>query len=243
MSDGYRPALARIHDEAFGFIATGAAKVLIAGLRLNGFSGGQVVELAGGGGISSRMIVDAGFDVVGCDISPAMIDLARRRVPEGEFAVCSLYDMELPSGCVAVTAIGEALNYRFDERAGPRTMEEVFSRVHDALVPGGIFIFDVALSMPAMPRMEHMMWEGPGWQVTSETVENPDEATLERRIVSRTGPDLGEVDIENHLLALYRHEDVFAALRECGFDVATLASYAEDHRFSVHHGGFYAVKL
>lgn len=242
MADAYRAALARIHDEAFGFIATGAAKVLIAGLRLNGFSGGQVVELACGGGISSRLIVDAGFDVVGCDISPAMIDLARRRVPEGEFAVCSLYDMELPSGCVAVTAIGEAFNYRFDQRAGLQQLREAFAAIHEALAPGGIFILDVAQTTRGMPRMEHTMWEGPGWQVTSETIEDPATATLERRIVTRTGPDLADEDVEHHRLALYGHEQVFAALRESGFGVATLAAYAGDYNFSVFHGGFYAVK-
>lgn len=238
----YRAALAHIHDDGFGFIATGAAKVLLAGLQLNGFREGLVVELACGGGISSRMIVDGGFDVLGYDMSPDMIELARERVPEGRFEVASLYDAELPE-CVAVTGIGEAFNYKFDERAGFDAMRAVFERVHDALVPGGIFLFDVAQPGRGMPRLEHTTWEGTGWQVTSETVEAPGTDTLERRITSKRGPDLEEVDVEIHRLALYDHESVFAALRETGFDPATLASYAEDYRFGVGHGGFYAVAI
>ncbi len=238
----YRAALARIHDDGFGFIATGAAKMLLAGLALNRLSSGTVAELACGGGISSRMIADAGYDVCGFDISPDMVAIARDRVPEGKFEVCSLHDAELPDGCVAVTAIGEAFNYRFDQRTGFDAICAVFGRVRDALVGNGIFIFDVAQPGRAMPRLEHTMWEGPGWQVTSETVEHPGDQTLERRITSRTEPGLATEDTEIHRLALYDHEAVFAALREAGFDPATLASYADDYRFSAGHGGFYAVR-
>lgn len=235
----YRAALAQIHDDGFGFIATGAAKMLLAGLKLNGFTDGLVVELACGGGISSRMIVDGGFDVLGYDMSPDMIELARERVPEARFEVASLYDAELPE-CVAVTGIGEAFNYRFDERAGFESMRKVFERAHSALVPGGILIFDVAQPGRAMPRLERTTWEGDGWIVTSETIEAPGTDTLERHITSTRGD---EVDVEIHRLALYDHEAVFVALKEAGFDPATLASYAEDYRFGVGHGGFYAVKV
>jgi SAM-dependent methyltransferase len=239
----YGEALARIHDDGFGFIATGAAKLVLAGLKLNGFTDGVVAELACGGGISSLAISEAGYSVRGYDISESMIELARRRVPQGEFEVCSLYDAALPERCVAVTAIGEAFNYRFDPRAGFDSVRAVFDQVHGALVEGGIFVFDVAQPNRAMPRMEHTFWEGAGWQVTSEVVEDPDSATLERRITSRTGSALDRVDVELHRLWLYEHEAVFAALQEAGFDPATLASYGEDYRFSAGHGGFYAVKI
>lgn len=242
MKSAYRTALARVHDDGFGFIAEGSAKLLIEGLKLNGFGAGTVAELACGGGISSRIIVDAGYDVYGCDISPAMIEIARRRVPEADLTVCSLYDAELPADCVAVTAIGEAFNYRFDERAGIEAVTEVFARVHDALTPGGIFLLDVAQPTPMTPRLEHMVWEGEGWRATSECVEGTADATLERRITIRTGSRLEEEDVEIHRLALYDHEEVFGILRDCGFDVATLAAYGSGYRFSAAHGGFYAVR-
>jgi SAM-dependent methyltransferase len=237
----YGKNLAYVHDDSFGFIATGAAKVLLAGLKLNGIRDGLVVELACGSGISSRMIVDGGFDVHGFDISADMIELARERVSEARFDVVSLYDAEIPP-CVAVTGIGEAFNYRFDERAGFDSMVEVFGRVHEALVPGGIFLFDVAQPGRAHPRLEHTTWDGPAWEVTSETVEAPGTNTLERRITTKRGAQLDEIEVEIHRLALYDHEAVFAALRQVGFDPATLASYAEDYRFGVGHGAFYAVR-
>lgn len=241
MDDAYRAALTRVHDEGFGFIAAGAAQMLLAGLRLNGIRGGRVVELACGGGISARPIAEAGYDVHGCDISASMVALARERVPRGTFTVQSLYDAEIPT-CVAVTAVGEALNYRFDERAGIDSMRDVFEHAHAALEPGGILLFDVALRQPARPRLEHTMWEGTGWQVTSEAVEDPARGLLERRIVTRTGAHLEQEDVEIHRLVLYEHEEVFGALRETGFDPAVLAAYSGDYHFSAGHAGFYAVR-
>lgn len=240
MQDAYRAALTGIHDDAFGFIAEGAGRMLVAGLELNRIERGLVVELACGGGISSQIINDAGYDVFGCDSSESMIELARRRVPRGEFSVSSLYDVEIPP-CVAVTAIGEAFNYRFDERAGLEAMREVLERAHVAMQPGGVLLLDVALRVSGLPRMEHMMWEGPGWRVTSEVVEDSANGRLEREIVTHTGVGLQERDVEHHSLVLYDHEEVFELLRTTGFDPATLAAYSGDYKFSAHHGGFYAV--
>jgi hypothetical protein len=45
---------------------------------------------------------------------------------------------------VAVTAIGEALNYAADPRAGIDQLVRLAGRVHDALEPGGVFLFDIA---------------------------------------------------------------------------------------------------
>jgi hypothetical protein len=66
---------------------------------------------------------------------------------------------------------------------------------------------------------------------------------LQRRITTERGLDLQRVEVEVHELALYDHDEVFAALRAAGFDPASLASYAEDYRFGPGHGGFYASRI
>ena len=43
-----------------------------------------------------------------------------------------------------MTAIGEALNYATDPRAGFAEVERLAGRVHAALDPAGVFLFDVA---------------------------------------------------------------------------------------------------
>lgn len=90
---------------------------------------------------------------------------------------------------------------------------------------------------------EHNVWTGDGWRVSSETVEDPDRRRLMRRIVSHR--EIGGADRrdeEPHELALFDHEQVFAALRETGFAVRSLAGYAGEYQFSVGHGGFLALR-
>lgn len=238
--NAYGPDLAHIHDDGFGMIARGAAATLLNALSGAGLRDGAIVELACGSGISSRFFADAGYAVRGFDLSPAMVDLARERVPEGSFEVASLYDVEIES-CVAVTAIGEAFNYLFDPRAGYDAMREVFTRARAAIAPGGFLIFDVAQPGRGMPRLEQITYEGPGWRVSSAVTEDPARRRLTRRIVSRREvAGLEREETELHELALYDHEEVFSALRECGFSPRTLASYAGEYNFSLGHGGFLA---
>src|SRR5205823_10811371 len=90
-----------------------AGPVLIAAMRRRGWERGLVIDLGCGSGILSRAMTDAGYDVLGIDLSPAMIALARERVPGGTFRVASLLSTELP-GCIAVAAVGEGYNYLLD---------------------------------------------------------------------------------------------------------------------------------
>lgn len=236
----YRADLAHIHDDGFGMIARGAAATLLDALAAAGLREGAIVELACGSGISSRIFADAGYAVTGFDLSPAMVELARERVPEGRFEVASLYDAAIEPS-VAVTAIGEAFNYLFDRRAGFDAMREVFARAHEAIAPGGFLIFDVAQPGRGLPRMEQITYDGPGWRVDTSVVEDPTRRRLARRIVSRRSvAGLEREDEELHELALYDHEEVFAALSDCGFAPRTLATYAGEYNFSLGHGGFLA---
>ncbi len=199
ISDAYLEDLAFVHDDSFGFIASGAAKTLAAKLTERGLSSGLVIELACGSGISSALLMSAGYDVLGYDISAPMIEIARERAaavpppappygvppaaaqaPSAEFRVASLYDAEF-TPCVAITGVGEAFNYLFDPRAGFESMCEVFSRAFEAIAPGGVLMFDIAEPGRAMPRLEHHVWQGEGWHVVSETIEFPAERILERR--------------------------------------------------------------
>ena len=106
----YKDNLAYIHDVGFGFFARGAAPALLEILRQRGLTKGLVVDLGCGSGLWAHALVDADYDVLGIDISAAMIDIARQRVPEGDFRPGSFLQATLPP-CEAVTALGEIFNY------------------------------------------------------------------------------------------------------------------------------------
>lgn len=114
----YRADLAIIHDDGFGHLATAGAGVLVSALDRGGLRRGTITDVGCGSGITARALVDRGYVVVGVDLSESLIEIARTRVPEATFGVGSFVDVDVPPS-TAVCAIGEVLNYTFDNRGGP----------------------------------------------------------------------------------------------------------------------------
>src|ERR687898_1055240 len=143
MTDAYREDLAYIHDVGFGHLAKNAAQVLLNALQRSGIDKGQVIDLCCGSGLLARELTAAGYEVLGIDISEALLDMARERVPSARFRQESILRSELPP-CVCVAAIGECFNYLFDEYNTGQALYELLRRIHKALDPGGVLLFDVA---------------------------------------------------------------------------------------------------
>lgn len=228
----YYPAdLARIHDEGFGDFARAAACELLRRLPAKGL----VVELGCGSGITSEILSRAGYGVLGIDISADMLAIARRRAPRAEFRQGSLWDAELPS-CVAVTAIGEVLNYAADERAGAERLSGLFTRVHQALEPGGVLMFDFAT--PGRGTGAVHVRDGDNWRIESAGVESAETKTLERRMTITVDGARRE---EIHRLRLYDADFVQKCLEDPGFSSEALDRYC-DFGFWPGYAAFAAVR-
>lgn len=225
----YRADLATIHDEGYCALAEAAADLVSERLAAAGVDSGLVVDLGCGSGALARRVVDAGHDVLGVDLSPDMIRLAKQRVPEARFRVGSFLDTRLPS-CSAVTATGEVLNYLFDPRNRLTSLRKLFRRVRSALEPGGLFVFDVA-GPERRTRPGRSFQEGPDWTCLVEWDVDRERQILTRRIVTyrKKGRNFAR-DEETHVQQLYRATDLAAELRELGFLARVLRGYG-DFRF------------
>src|SRR5262245_7905127 len=73
MAKNYGDDLAYIHDAGFGELARNAAPFLVEALRRRGICDGLVIDLGCGSGLLARGLSEAGYDVLGIDISSAMI--------------------------------------------------------------------------------------------------------------------------------------------------------------------------
>ncbi|PPD38379.1 MAG: SAM-dependent methyltransferase [Methylobacter sp.] len=226
MQYSYRDDLAYIHDSGFGHLAERAAPMLIKELQRAGIQGGIVVDLGCGSGIMARLLHDAGYEVVGIDLSTPLVEMARNRVPEAVFRIGSFVTEDIPS-CVAVTAIGEVLNYAFDEANCTAVRARAFRRIYAALAPGGLLVFDMAGPARApSDRPQRIFTEGSDWAVLMEAETDRPHRLLTRRIT--TFRKLGELyrrDFETHQLQLADPVEVVASLQGIGFCVQTLACY------------------
>jgi SAM-dependent methyltransferase len=238
----YREDLAYIHDVGFGDYALESAPGILEILAQNQIREGLVVDLGCGSGLWARELTKAHYRVLGIDISEPMIDIARRRVPEAEFWVGSVFGADIPP-CGAVTAIGEVLNYLFDPASDPRGLINLFYRVYDALTPGGVFVFDVA-EPGQVPRgtKTRGFSEGEDWVVLVKKEEDTERRTLTRRISSfRKVGEHYRRDDEVHRLQLYESSEIAKELRGVGFRVRTMRGYGR-YPLPKAHAAFVARK-
>jgi len=227
MSHAYREDLSWIHDLGFGDLARNAAELLLQTLAAEGIGEGLVVDLGCGTGILAEAVANAGYDVLGIDLSPVMIEMARRRVPEGRFRCESLLAAELPPS-IAVVAVGECFNYRFDARNSRAELRALFGRVHDALKPGGVLLFDAAgpgRGAGEEPLKTHV--DGGDWALLMNAVEDREMRRVTRCITSfRRVGNLFRRDDECHELDLLPPDELVADLEAAGFATQLLDTYA-----------------
>ncbi|MGN9791485.1 class I SAM-dependent methyltransferase [Streptomyces sp. OZ13] len=105
--------------------------------------GARVLDVGCGTGVpTARRLADAGFEVVGVDLSKEMVRLARANVPEGEFHRLDVADLR-PGGPAdlgrfdAVTAFFSLLMLPREE------IPEALRTVHHLLAPGGLFVISM----------------------------------------------------------------------------------------------------
>lgn len=106
--------------------------------------GGAVLDLCCGTGIVTVPLADTGLDVIGVDISAAMVETAKAKAAGRENLTFVLQDaLEFSTsqrfGLALMT--GNAFQCFLSER----DIAALFAKVYALLLPGGVFIFDTRL--------------------------------------------------------------------------------------------------
>ncbi|NEP18533.1 MAG: class I SAM-dependent methyltransferase [Leptolyngbya sp. SIO4C1] len=231
---GYQTDLAYIHDAGFSGYVLGALPGILEILDDCCSPGDRVVDLGCGGGLSTQRFVKAGYQVLGIDISPAMIDLAQQRVPAANFQVGSCLKVKLPT-CRAVVAIGECLNYCLDPDSSAETLQLFLQNVYAALKPGGCLIFD--LLEPSPDQVDQVIkgfTEGEGWLVLYEKSEDRSQLLTRRIITFRQVGEAYRRSDETHRQQLYHSAEVESWLSQAGFEVNSSNSYGTFQLPSAH---------
>jgi SAM-dependent methyltransferase len=162
----YDADLAWIHQQGYEPALLKDVSRLHAILRAHGVRKGRVIDLACGAGGWAAFLSRRGYDVLGIDLSPSMVALARRRAPNAAFVRASMTAARLP-GCDAVTAFGEAINYLL----GPGAVRRLFLRISSALRPGGIFLFDLLEPLRTNTLRRTAVRVERDWALTASIVE------------------------------------------------------------------------
>ncbi len=130
------------------------SRYLIGLLKEHQVSEGLVLELGCGTGRMTRLLAQAGYDMIGVDSSEEMLQIARQtqwNQTEGEgadvgqdqpdilYLLQDMREFELYGTVKAVVCVCDSLNYILEEEE----LLTVFRLVNNYLDPGGVFIFDM----------------------------------------------------------------------------------------------------
>jgi hypothetical protein len=154
-----------------------------------------------------------------------MLALAKSRAPEAVFRRGSLLECEIPPS-IAVCAIGECFNYRFDRNNDEAALDRVLHRVHQSLESGGIFLFDIATPDRIMKAPPKQFYQTQNWTTLIENIHSETPLMMTRNISSfiKDGEYYERVD-ETHHLRLIDPDTLAHRINTLGFEFEMFECY------------------
>jgi SAM-dependent methyltransferase len=179
-----------------------------------GLSGNRLLEVACGTGASLIPMLERGWQVTGCDVSPAMLEVARSKI--GERARLLIADMrELPKlgSFDLVWSLNDSINYLHSYRE----LEAALSGMRENMADGGVLLFDVntlatyrsffSTSIVVEEGERRFLWEG---QMSAEEVEPGLLATARFEAAGEPGSE------HLHRQRHFPREQLMAAIEQAG---------------------------
>ena len=175
-------------------------------------------DIGCGNGYFTRALYKAGYDVRGIDISPQMLNVAKRRAAEEgvpcEFLLGDITKLKLTGKVHFAVAVNDCLNY-----VPPSKLKSAFAKVYSCLSRGGLFHFDISSEYKIRHILADNMFGEDGDDISYMWFNTPEEdgVTMELTFFVR-GSD-GRYDRYEEIHRQYAHseEAVISALKEVGF--------------------------
>jgi len=179
---------------------------------------GRVLELGCGAGAITRILLDAGADVVGVDLSPAMVAHCRSEFPKGSFGVGDLRDLSAhPTGAYVVVVAGANVL----DVASHAERPDVMAGIRRVIADDGSFYF----STHNRSSTEAQALARTGPQLRRET-------TVQQQVRAVAGFAIGKLN-RRRLVRLQQYEDDYAILNDPAHRWGLLHHYitreAEEH--------------
>lgn len=197
-------------------------------LDRHGLAGNRLLDVACGTGNSFLEMLRQGWEVVGCDISPAMIELAKRKVADNvRLVVADMRELPVFGQFDLVWALTDPLNYLLNADELAMALEGMKRN----LAPAGLMAFD--LNTLRMYRTEfaeseviesdtgRLVWEG----LTDCNVQAG--AICEARLGYEDAPTPSSLHRQRH----FPMGDVLDAFADCGLECLDVFGHVEDAIF------------
>ncbi len=188
--------------------------------------GALVLDLACGTGNITIPLSDHGYDMIGIDLSPDMLNVARQK-PGADNVLWLCQDMrsfELYGTVGAVVCCLDSINYL----TGRIGLRKCFSLIHNYLDPNGIFLFDVnsPYKFKHIYGNQHYILDADnvycGWKNFYE--ETSGLCDFELSIFSKCDDGSWHRFDENQRERCWSIKTLTSLLKSCGFEILAITS-------------------
>jgi SAM-dependent methyltransferase len=200
-------------------------------LREHGLRGNRLLDVGCGTGKSFLPMIPRGWRVTACDVSPAMVAIAREKVgPEVQVAVADMRQLPRFGEFDLVWALDDAVNYLLDDAE----LEAALVGMRANLAGGGRLLFDLntllayrtffAEEAELEREGRRMLWQG----MTSPEATAGVLAEARFEAAPSAGSGLPAIPPETHRERHFPEATVLAALEAAGLDCLAVYGQHED---------------
>ncbi len=190
---------------------------------------GIALDLACGTGDMAINLSELGYDTIGTDISPDMLEVSREKAEKEKknilFLCQDMRELDLYGTVDLVSCTLDSLNYL----TNGADLERVFALVHNFLEPGGIFVFDVNTKrkFTEVYGENSYVFEEEGVFCAWQNSFNPKTLKCEFLLSIFTEDEDGKWtrQDEYHVEKCHTQRSISDKLKKCGFEI--LGKYAD----------------
>ncbi len=195
----------------------------------------RILDLACGTGSVAIPLAQHGFEVVGIDRAPGMLDVAARKAEragaEVEWAEGDMRDLGIDAEYDAVVCLYDSVNYMLSAAE----LKMAFESVSRALRPGGLFIFDVISERNILRHFHSKTFaeNHPEYTFVWKNVYTKYDKVCRTEITFFYRGDNGAFSrsVESHVQRIFELREIRAALKQTGlkylsaFDAWSMTKY------------------
>ena len=184
-----------------------------------------VLDLACGTGSLTLELSKRGYEMIGADLSPEMLDIAREKSVEAHqdilYLMQDMREFELYGTVDSIVCTCDSLNYILDEEE----LKQVFRLAENYLDPGGLFIFDMNTEYKYREMLQDQTFADTAedaafiWQNYYYEEEKINEYQVTFFYQDETDPALYRRQEELHYQKAYSVQTICRLLEECHLKV------------------------
>ncbi len=185
------------------------------------FNPKSILDIACGTGNLVSRLQNEGYEVIGSDISPEMIEVAKTIDPSVEFIVCDMSELNIQSTFDLIVCPFDSFNYLIEDEQ----VDSTITQVHKHLNEGGFFVFDV--NTPNLFEKKH-----------HGSFERESEGTTFKQTARYNPKNKMAITIfefeggtkEEHIQRGYTKDEISEKLTSCGFKIKATYEDLDFHK-------------